>query len=95
MIWIETEARAAIVGRARRGRAEGSSLSVSAAMALANAYHGSWKNRHETRPADLVEADRRARGAGLALPPRVRRAFLEDRHRELLPVILVGRHFDS
>ena len=57
--------------------------------------------RYELRPEDLLAADKAARAARpgsdrhLPLAPRLRRVFLEDRSRELLPVVFVRRTLDS
>ncbi len=49
------------------GRIDDHSKNVTAAVPLENAYAGAQGARYELRPEDLLEADRRARAAGLDL----------------------------
>jgi proteasome lid subunit RPN8/RPN11 len=49
------------------GRIEDQRKHVTAAVPLENAYAGEQGARYELRPEDLLEADRRARAAGLDL----------------------------
>ena len=49
------------------GRIEDETKNVTEAVPLENAYAGSQGARYELRPEDLLEADRKARAAGLDL----------------------------
>jgi proteasome lid subunit RPN8/RPN11 len=49
------------------GKIDGAEKHVTAAQPMENAYTGGQEDRYELRPEDLLEADRRARAAGLDL----------------------------
>jgi len=49
------------------GRIDGDSKHVTDAVLMENAYAGAQGARYELRPEDLLEADRKARAAGLDL----------------------------
>ena len=49
------------------GRIDGDEKNVTAAVPMENAYAGEQGARYELRPEDLLEADRKARAAGLDL----------------------------
>src|ERR1700757_5194098 len=49
------------------GKTDGGEKNVTLAVPLENAYAGSQGARYELRPEDLLEADRKARSAGLDL----------------------------
>src|ERR1700720_1522173 len=49
------------------GNIDGDTKSVPAAVAMENSYAGAQGARYELRPEDLLEADRKARAAGLDL----------------------------
>jgi proteasome lid subunit RPN8/RPN11 len=49
------------------GRIDGASKHVTAAIPMRNAYQGAQGSRYELRPQDLLEAETRAREAGLDL----------------------------
>jgi proteasome lid subunit RPN8/RPN11 len=49
------------------GNIDGDTKNVTAAVAMENSYAGEQGARYELRPEDLLEADRKARAAGLDL----------------------------
>jgi proteasome lid subunit RPN8/RPN11 len=49
------------------GKIDGDQKNVTEAQPMENAYTGGQEDRYELRPEDLLEADRRARAAGLDL----------------------------
>lgn len=78
MIQVTKEAWAAMVAHAERtfpneccgamiGSIDGETKHVTQAEPMENAYSGAQGARYELRPEDLLEADRRARAAGLDL----------------------------
>jgi proteasome lid subunit RPN8/RPN11 len=78
MIKINSEAWAVMVAHAESkfpneccgamiGNIDGDTKSVTAAVAMENSYTGEQGARYELRPEDLLEADRKARAAGLDL----------------------------
>jgi proteasome lid subunit RPN8/RPN11 len=49
------------------GKIDGDAKSVTAAIAVENAYKGKQEDRYEIRPEDLLAADKKARAQGLDL----------------------------
>jgi len=56
-----------LVGYSTTGKIDGTEKQVTSAEPMENAYAGEQGARYELRPEDLLEADRRARAAGLDL----------------------------
>ena len=76
MIKVDAQAWAVMVAHAEAkfpneccgamiGRIEGEEKHVTSAQPMENAYAGAQGARYELRPEDLLEADKRARAAGL------------------------------
>ncbi len=57
----------AMIGSTVSGSTEGDVKAVTLAQPLENAYSGAQGARYELRPEDLLEADKKARAAGLDL----------------------------
>ena len=57
----------AMLGHMKTGKIDGDEKHVTVAVPMENSYRGEQGARYELRPEDLLEADRRARAAGLDL----------------------------